>query len=386
MFAHMKLKKIIGIFSIAGIVILFTAGLVYHRLSNRNKAVAKGIFLYRTGLADKNWEVKSNTKKYTLVSPDFYIDDIYKSMEGPTSMHMVELTQDTSLVWLTGFKVQALDAKTKQKISNDFVCHTNFDLNEVKYYDGLHLENRIGTKYPRVTSLSHGMESFHLPKGFGIPMRGNDLLNVTTESLNHNIKDKTIWVKHQVDIEYSETELKPLMFGSAFIMLPYDEYDPYKEPMDPSKNYCIPIETDAHNYKNKEGQRLSGHWVIPKGKNTYRSSANTQLQIKDSLRLHAAAIHVHPFATAITLFDKTKNAAVFTSNIINFKDRIGIKSIAPFSSEEGIWLYQSHDYEVVLTVDNTTDIDQDMMGTMFLFFYDSELDALLHHKSKTKKQ
>ncbi|AWI24417.1 hypothetical protein [Flavobacterium pallidum] len=381
----MKAKKILSAFCIAGIVLLLTTALIYHRLTSRNKAVAKGIFLYKTGLADKNWQLRNNTKKYTLTSPDFLIDGIYKSMEGPTSMHVVELTQDTALIWLTGFKVQALDAKTKKKISNDFVCHTNFDLNEVKYYDGLHLKNRIGTKYPRVTSLSHGMESFHFPKGYGVPMRGNDLLNVTTESLNHNIKDTVLWVKHQVDIEYSQQELKPLMFGSAFIMLPYDEYDPYKEPMDPSKNYCIPIETGAHNYKNSEGKRLSGHWVIPKGKNTYRSSANTQLQIKDSLRLHAAAIHVHPFATSITLFDKTKNAAVFTSNIVNFKDRIGIESIEPFSSEEGIWLYKSHEYEVVLTVDNTTHIDQDMMGTMFLFFYDSELDALLHHRSKTKK-
>jgi len=37
-------------------------------------------------------------------------------------------------------------------------------------------------------------------------------------------------------------------------------------------------------------------------------------------------------------------------------------------------------YELVLEVNNTTTIDQDMMGSMFLFFYDAELDHILHQK------
>ena len=95
------------------------------------------------------------------------------------------------------------------------------------------------------------------------------------------------------------------------------------------------------------------------------------------MRLHAAAIHVHPFATMISLFDKTTHKAIFTSRIVNHKGKIGLTSIEPFSSVEGIWLYKNHDYEIALEVNNTTAIDQDMMGSMFLFFYDKELDNLL---------
>ncbi|WP_298151755.1 hypothetical protein [Flavobacterium sp.] len=382
----MRVKKILKICGLVSLVLLLAFGLAYTQFSNRHKAVLKNNLLYRLGLSDATWHIGNESQKYVMLSPTFMIDDIYKSMQGPAGSRMIQISRDTSMIWFTGFGVEALDAKTKKRISNDFICHTNFDFNDVRYYDGLGLKDRIGKQFPRMASLSHGMESFHLPAGFGIPMRGNDLLEVTTQALNHNVKDSTIWVKHLVSVEYSKAALKPLRVGHAFIMLPYDEKDPYREPLDPSRNYCIPVTTDSHDYCDAKGRKLSGHWVVPAGKNTYRCKVNDQLMIKDSLRLHASAIHVHPFATSITLFDKTKNAAVFTSSIVNFKNRIGIESIAPFTSEQGVWLYKDHEYEVVLEVNNTTSVKQDMMGSMFLFFYDSELDARMDPGSKKAKR
>ncbi|RTY88551.1 hypothetical protein EKL32_24670 [Flavobacterium sp. GSN2] len=327
-------------------------------------------------MVDSKWLVNNDTKTYRMISPDFYIDGIYKSMEGPKSSNYVQLSQDSAVLWITGFKVKALNSKTGKRISNDFICHTNVDFNDVKYYSNFHLENRIGKQYPRMTSLSHGLENFKFPKGFGIPMKGNDLLYVTTQSLNHNLPDANYLIKHEVTIEYSNesSAIKPLMSKTVFVQLPYDKVDPYKSPLDPGKDFCIPVETKNHSYEDGKGNVLSGHWVIPVGKNTYRSSIDNQIQIKDSLRLHAAAIHVHPFATAITLFDNTTKTAIFTSHIINHKGKIGLASIEVFNSETGIWLYQNHQYELVLDVNNTSKGSQDMMGSMFLFFYDQELD------------
>jgi len=170
------------------------------------------------------------------------------------------------------------------------------------------------------------------------------------------------------------------MSRTAFIMLPFNQSDPYKSPLDPGANQCIPVETKNHTYDDGNGNKLSGHWVVPVGKNRYHSPVNSQLQIQDSLRLHAAALHVHPFATKISLVDKTAGKAIFSSKVTNHKDLIGLTNIEPFSSEEGIWLYQNHDYEIVLEVNNTSKKEQDMMGSMFLFFYDKELDDLLHKK------
>jgi hypothetical protein len=370
-----KIYKFIGVIILLAII---GGGIWYWQLPNRHKAIVKSYLFEKIGVVNPNWKVENKSQTYKMISPEFYIDGIYKSMEGPKSSKYVQLTKDSSLVWLTGFHVKALDSKSLKYISNDFVCHTNVDFNDVNYYTSFHLQKRIGTQYPRLTSLSHGMESFSFPTGYGVPMKGDEYLYVTTQSLNHNLPDANLWIRHEVDINYSkEKDLKPLMSRTAFIMLPFNESDPYKSPLDPGTDQCIPVETKNHTYDDGKGNKLSGHWVIPVGKNTYRSSVNGQLQIKDSLSLHAAAIHVHPFATRISLFDKTTNKAIFSSNIVNHKNTIGLTSIEPFSSVDGIWLYKNHTYEIVLDVDNTTQLEQDMMGSMFLFFYDKELDDLL---------
>ena len=369
-------------FSIVLLILSIVVGTIwYFSLSNRHKAIVKTTLLHKTGLVDSEWLIENNTKEYKMLSPTFIVDAIYKSMEGPKASNYVMLSQDSTLLWITGFKVEAQDAKTGKKMSNDFICHMNVDINDTKYYSNFGLENRIGKQYPRLTSLSHGMETFTFPKGFGVPMKGNDLLYVTTQTLNHNIKEAYYKVKHKVTIAYDEKQkLKPLMSKTAFIMLPYDQYDPYKSPIDPGTDFCIPVETKNHSYDDGKGNKLSGHWVIPIGKNKYRSNINHQLEIKDSLRLHAAAIHVHPFATKIMLFNKTTQQPIFVSNITNHQNSIGLKNIENFSSEEGIWLFANQDYEIVLEVNNTSAIEQDMMGSMFLFFYDKEMDNILHKK------
>lgn len=362
------------------LLLVIVGAVWYSFLPNRHKAIVKTTILQKTGLVDNKWVVDDAKQQYKMISPAFLIDGIYKSMEGPKASNYVQLSQDSTLLWITGFHVRALDSKTKKPISNDFICHTNVDFNDVNYFTNFHLQHRIGKQYPRMTSLSHGLENFSFPKGYGVPMKGNDWLFVTTQTLNHNLPDANFLVKHEVTIEYLKpnTTTKPLMSRTVFVQLPYDKNDPFKEPLDPASNQCIPVETKNHSYDDGHGNKLSGHWVIPQGKNTYRSSVDAQLQMTDSLRLHAAAIHVHPFATAITLFDQTAGTPIFTSKITNHKGKIGLSKIEPFSSEEGIWLYKNHHYDLVLEVNNTTATEQDMMGSMFLFFYDKELDSILN--------
>lgn len=356
---------------------VFVGVAVYLSLSNRHRAIVKTTVLHKLHILDPDWQVEAGAKRYKMVSPAFLIDGIYKSMEGPKASRYISLSTDSSLVWLTGFEVKAIDAKTNERVSNDFICHMNVDFNDVAYFSGLGLDDRIGKQYPRLTSLSHGMEQFRFPTGYGVPMRGNDLLYVTTQTLNHNLPDISKKVRHEVDIDYTGTRLKPLMSRTAFIMLPYDKRDPYKEPTDPGSNQCVPVETKNHSYDDGKGNMMSGHWVVPVGRRTYRGDITGQLQIADSLRLHAAAIHVHPFATRIAIFDKTTKTLVFESRIRNHASGIGLDEIEPFASERGVWMYAGREYEMVLDVDNTSGEPQDMMGSMFLFFYDAELDRKL---------
>lgn len=352
---------------------------IYSQLSNRHKAIVKTLVLHKTGLVDNDWLINNSKKEYKMLSPTFIIDGIYKSMEGPKASRYIQLEQSDKILWITGFKVKAVDAKTNETLSNDYICHMNVDINDAQYYTQWQLEDRIGKQYPRMTSLSHGLEQFDFPKGYGVPIIGKDYLFVTTQTLNHNQPDIFKKVKHEVSVRYeayNKTQ-KPLMSKTVYIQLPFDKHDPFKGPLDPASNQCIPVETKNHTYCDKAGNMLSGHWVIPSGIKTYRSSITEQLQIKDSARLHFSAPHVHPFATSISVVDKTENKTLFTCKVTNYQNKIGLQNIETFSSENGIWLYENHEYELVMTCNNTSKTDQDMMGSMFLFFYDKELDRTI---------
>jgi hypothetical protein len=352
---------------------------IYSQLSNRHKAIVKTLVLHKTGLVDNDWLINNGKKEYKMLSPTFVIDGIYKSMEGPKASRYIQLDQSDKVLWITGFKVKAMDAKTNETLSNDYICHMNVDINDAQYYTQWHLEDRIGKQYPRMTSLSHGLEQFDFPKGYGVPIIGKDYLFVTTQTLNHNQPDIFKKVKHEVSVRYEayDKTQKPLMSKTVYIQLPFDKHDPFKGPLDPASNQCIPVETKNHTYCDKAGNMLSGHWVIPSGIKTYRSSITEQLQIKDSARLHFSAPHVHPFATSISVVDKTENKTLFTCKVTNYQNKIGLQNIETFSSEKGIRLYENHEYELVMTCNNTSKTDQDMMGSMFLFFYDKELDRTI---------
>lgn len=352
---------------------------IYSQLSNRHKAIVKTLVLHKTGLVDNDWLINNSKKEYKMLSPTFIIDGIYKSMEGPKASRYIQLDQSDKILWITGFKVKAVDAKTNETLSNDYICHMNVDINDAQYYAQWHLEDRIGKQYPRMTSLSHGLEQFDFPKGYGVPIIGKDYLFVTTQTLNHNQPDIFKKVKHEVSVRYEayDKTQKPLMSKTVYIQLPFDKHDPFKGPLDPASNQCIPVETKNHTYCDKAGNMLSGHWVIPSGIKTYRSSITEQLQIKDSARLHFSAPHVHPFATSISIVDKTENKTLFSCKVTNYQNKIGLQNIETFSSEKGIWLYENHEYELVMTCNNTSKTDQDMMGSMFLFFYDKELDRTI---------
>ena len=373
MFRKSKIYKYLAFTFIISSVFGIT---IYCLLSNRHKAIVKTQLLYTIGLVDTEWSIQTKKQAYKMVSPTFLIDGIYKSMEGPKSSRYIQLSQKDSLLWITGFEVQALDAQTNDTISKDFICHMNVDINDVNYYTQWGLEERIGKQYPRLTSLSNGFEKYSYPDGYGIPIKGTDYLFITSQALNHNYKSLFKKIKHEISITHERYDgsQKPLMSKTVFIQLPYDKFNPYKGPLSSGSNQCIPVETKNHSYMDKDGNMLSGHWVIPKGKNSYRSAISAQLDLKDSLRLHFAAIHVHPFATSIALVNKTTHEILFKSLITNYTDKIGLQKVTPFSSQEGLWLYADHEYELVLEVNNTSEMDQDMMGSMFLFFYDRELD------------
>ena len=366
------------------VLLTIVGGIYYLKLSNRHKAIVKTRLYHSLGLVDRTWNIQLNDSSIRLITPTFVIDNIYKSMEGPKVIRSFQVDQSKNeLVWINAFETRVLSANEVDELSTDFICHTNIDIFEGEHYSRWQLSDRIGEQYPRLTSLSHGIESYAFPEGFGYPVFTNENLSLVTQSLNHNIKGNTFTIKHEVKLGFKphSKQMKPLMSKTVFVMLPYDSENPFQGPTASNPNTCLPVETKNHSYLNDKGESLSGHWVIFPGKATYSFDITQQLQLKDSTTMHHIATHLHPFAETLEIRDKTADSTLFTSKAENYSTKIGLKNISVFSSIEGIMLYPDHNYELVLQTNNTTKINQDMMASMFVFLYDKEM----HDKIKFYK-
>lgn len=356
---------------------MITSGIIYYsNLSNRHQAIVKTYVLHSLNIIDSEWIKDANSQKIQLTSPSFHIDNIYKSMEGPKASTYYTLdTQKDNLHWMTAFHIKAISPKTNNQLSNDFVCHFNIDYQDQEHHGKWNLLERVNKQYPRLLSLSHGIENIRFPKGYGFPFFSNEKFFITTQALNHNIIDTRFNVKHQIEIEYSNKRtLKPLIPKTIYMMLPF-KMDAINVPHnDIPANSCIPVETKNHTYLNGKGETLSGHWKIFKEEKKYTYNTTSQLAIKDTVTLHQITPHLHPFAKKFTLKDITTNTTLYTCNVTNHKNSTGLTSTPAFFSEKGITMYPTHEYELELITNSTLEEPQDMMASLFLFFYDKEMD------------
>lgn len=358
------------------ILLMIVGGIYYLKLSNRHKAIIKTRVYHKLGLVDDTWNIISTDSTISLFTPTLVIDNIYKSMEGPQAMSSFQIDNTkNNLVWITSFETMAMNTNEIDQMSNDYVCHTNIDFYDGEHYSHWNLNDRIGEQYPRLTSMSNGIEAYSFPSGFGFPVFTNENLFLSTQTLNHNIKGDAFSVKHKVTMGFKNhaPDMKPLMSKTVFVMLPYNDKKPYEGPTENNPNMCLPVETKNHSYIDDDGKHLSGHWVIFKGKETYRYDITKQLELKDSTTMHQIAVHLHPFAEELEFRDKTMDSILFISKAENHTDKIGLNNVSYYSSEEGVMLYPDHTYELVLKTNNTTNVNQDMMASMFVFLYDREM-------------
>lgn len=371
----MKLSfKSISIF----LFIVAVGGIIYFcNLKTRHQELIKSKFLYGLNIVDSEWDKELYENKVVFTTPTFVISNIYKSMEGPKSDQYFAIDNSTEeLLWLTSFKTEAFLSDESTRMPNDFVCHTNFEYRDAEHYNRWNLTERINKQYPRITSISNGIEAFELPEGFGFPIFSNERIFLNAQALNHNVTDSIFNIKHKIEIgfiKHGEKPLKALQPKTLYMMLPFDMNNPFVGPTDKLPNACIPVETKNHTYYDDKGNPLSGHWVFSPGRHHFSFNATKQLSIKDSIRLYQITSHLHPFAERLQLVDKTTNTVIYNCESENFEDKIGLKNTPTFTSTEGIWLYENREYEMMLEVNNTTNTDQEMMASMAIFYNDEEM-------------
>ncbi len=353
---------------------------IYSSKMNSLKAmIALGSLCLASTVLDANNLLQTKV----VLSPVYTIDRIYKSMEGPQSSQQITLLDGPpELVWITGFRTEMVGSDGKTPTLPEFMCHVNLDF-DVSNHRAL-MGSGTATN-GRILTLSQGQITVSFPEGFGMPVMSNERLSLNTQVLNHNLEKPNMQVRHKVTFDFMRDRdlkkpLKPLFNTSAFGMKLLEGKDGHygMTDMDDSKHgpSCLPgaIAPNANGgsvYKDGPDKKFVGHWVVKPGREVNHSNVTRYLNLPFDTTLHYAAIHLHPFAESLELYDLTAKKTVFKSKARSFKDKIGLSYVDSFSSRTGVPLFKNHEYDLISTYNNTTSEDKDSMAVMLLFALDA---------------
>jgi len=303
----------------------------------------------------------------TVLFPGFRINKIYPSMYGPWADRMLKpLNYEPSSrnLWILGYRAGVLDPKSGSA-SQEFMCHTNLDL--LLYIDGQ-------MRHFAELSISQGQKEISFPKGFALrlPNTLNGGLDLNVMVLNNGqpqidrILDFKSTIRYMNDRSAESHHLKPLKQVAASI---YCTVEPGGQ--HPTKQ-CEPASKEIWDYG--DGSKLTGHWVVPPGRQVFTSNVTNELNLHYDTNLHYVWMHVHPYAKSITLKDKTNGKTIFTGKVEGDPEhRPIVKKTTSFKSEAGIHLYKNHHYELTAVYDNPTQHNTDAMASLWMYVDNKDL-------------
>ncbi len=305
----------------------------------------------------------------TLISDTLTIDTTYHSMEGPYHVAHFSIAKDrTDTIWITGITADVVDAGLAP-VPVEFFCHANLDLDPLLHQQLFKSEHATS---PRLFTLSQGAETLRFPEGFGIPVRTDEPLMLTTQVLSNNGVEAPKDVRVRIRLSYVRNGARPmnaLYMTSAIGAVSTDGHSGH---YGMQHNHDLPAATagvakGSHEYRDSLGQKFTGHWVVPPGEHRVRTVVTKWLNLTRDTDVHYIGVHVHPFAQRITLRDLTTGEDVFTSEVTQLADRVGIAKVTEFSSREGIKLRKDHHYELISDYNNPTSQNVDAMAVLLMY-------------------
>jgi hypothetical protein len=322
----------------------------------------------------------------TILSPEYRIDQKYRSMLGPFAQQPVYLEEGTEpeLLWIVGYETEVVDAGDGAPVSQEFMCHANLDFEPRSYMKDFHMSHGVSG---RVFTLSQGQQRIDFPEGFGLPVISTRPLQLTTQVLNLNLEHPDMTVRHRVRVEYvrdrdvpADRPMKPLYQAAVQGLKSLEDHGIYygvdaglidqavHGPGCGVGMAAVPSAEDA----DPLGQKFTSHWVVAPGLEVNRSLVTEFLNLPWDTTAHYIAVHLHPFARTLDLVDRTTGETVFHAEVDPADGRIGIDRVDHFVSAEGLRLYKDHQYELVSVYDNTSGEPQDSMAVMYLYLLDHD--------------
>lgn len=320
----------------------------------------------------------------TVLSPEYRIEEKYRSMLGPFAQQEVYLVEadEPELLWITGYRTEVVDAADGSEVSQEFMCHANLDFDPRSYMDNFNMRHGVSG---RVFTLSQGQQRIDFPEGFGVPILSTQPLQLTTQVLNLNLEDPDMRVRHRVTVEFvRDREMPP---GGEIRPLYQKAVQGFKSLEGTGIHYGLgldDVDSELHGpgcgvgmaavpeaeETDPLGRKFTSHWVVEPGREVNRSLVTEFLNLPFDTTAHYIAVHLHPFAESLELIDRTTGETVFRAEVDPAEERIGIERVDRLVSPEGIPLYADHEYELVSVYDNTSGEAQDSMAVMYLYLLD----------------
>ncbi len=352
------------------------------------------------GLNDKllRPEQTVKTKEGEMRSVIYYtkqykVDRLYNSMQGPYSMTKIAMQDESKppqLAWIKGIYSQVVDKNGQPTVSQQFMCHVN-----VNYDVAKHQANFGKRVRPRIVTLSQGQYYTEMPEGFGIPILTNEALDVDTMVLNHNFENQEFDLRHRIEFKYIldkdlKKPLQPLYQSLANARVFVDKgeasFGAFQGHDDPDAPVCLPGEDHTNLVTDQFGRSNSGHWVVNPGRQIHDSEVTADMNLRYDTVLHAADVHLHPWAESIELQDLTTGETVFKSAAIQADKGMGLKHVGVFRSAKGVKVYKDHKYGLKTIYNNPTLQKSDAMAVMYLHFLDKEFNKQKINSVVERKQ
>ncbi len=328
---------------------------------------------------DRRAVIAARERTFEDLSEYYNIDKVYRSMTGPQSTRQVSLEPGApELLWIVGYSADVVGDAGDPSGLDQFMCHSNLDLDPGEHLRRLQISHDVN---PRLFTLSQGQMNIDFPAGFGVPMLSDEKLSLTTQVLNLNYADCGLNVRHRTRIRYVRDADLPFamtpLFEDAVYGLKVLSATDGRYGIDPASHEghdmasCLPGQNAAsYEYHDAYNRTFTGHWVVGPGREVNRTPVDAMLRLSQDTTIHYIAVHLHPFAESLELYDKTANKSVWKSTAKNPVDRIGLDRVDTFSSEAGVPIYHDHHYELISTYNNTSKENQDSMAVMFLYLKD----------------
>lgn len=318
------------------------------------------------------------------------IDRVYRSMSGLRNNNSLSfLPGPPELIWLTGFKVEMVDAKKNIPVSPEYLCHSHLRFKGSRH-DADQRRPKFGTQDWKMVTLVQGKTEVELPLGFGIPILSDEQFVFHSMVINNNPISTPIEIKARSTFKFLKDQemispLKPLFRQALTLYVPEPGGDSARpsmcvvqgrtnEDMDMESDQALPMPSTTGNLTLiKSGKKMNYHWIVPPGRHTYRYAIDKEIVPYDTT-IHFISVHIHPYCSFFELRDATTGKSVFKSRTKNFKDRIGIDQSESYSSPIGLPVYKDHRYELVAEYNNTTKQDVDAMAIMYMYMHSKDFE------------